>query len=88
MDSLVLVKRAAHSASESDAIIFLIICDMVIIAPLLSFWLNFCAPKRKMPPRSAAGLRLLKVRSVTVNTDHHVALFVYYCCICMCGALI
>ena len=35
MDSLVLIKRASHSASEADAITSLMSYKMVIIAPLL-----------------------------------------------------
>ena len=49
MESLVLIKRAVHSASEADAITFLIICEMVIIAPLLSLWSKFLDPKNKFP---------------------------------------
>ena len=42
--SLDLIKRATHSALEADAITFLIIFDMVKIAPLFSFWLKFSPP--------------------------------------------
>ena len=55
---LTLIKRAAHSASEVDAITFLIICDMVKIVPLLSFLLNVFVPLKETPPRSDTGLRL------------------------------
>ena len=38
---LVLIKRAAHSTSEADAIAFLIPCDMAKRAPLLSLCLIY-----------------------------------------------
>ena len=38
----------------------LIICDMMRISPLLSYWLIFCAPKTN-PPQICYGPEILKV---------------------------
>ena len=50
MEYLDLINRYVQSTSEAYSVPFLIICDMVRIAPLLSLWLNFSAPKIKCPP--------------------------------------